>query len=175
MKPQQDGRWEKNCTKIKFNSLIGWAAHKLENNCIVKVLLWRKVLSSHVSFPAWDSSNGWGVPREPDFEMPVWLETPLQGWYTQSLVHEDIEGNVMIPQESGPDLPPYIEESLTELAQLKIIVGTKTLAAAVLGSSHWHKHSWRRPSLISPINSLVDSSSGSPQGSQSKRNTDSTY
>lgn len=46
----------------------------------------------------------------------------------------------VIPQETGPDLSASTGGSPAEVAE-QATVGTKTLAAAVLGSAHWHEPS----------------------------------
>ena len=50
----------------------------------------------------------------------------------------------VIPQETGPDLSASTGGSPAEVVE-QATAGTKTLAAVVLGSAHWHEPSWRPP------------------------------
>ena len=151
---------------IKSNPIIaGWATHKLENHYTTEVLPleWRLWATCQASQPG-GSATGGGIPREPDFEGQQDVIAGLpQDWGKQETpLLEGTHKVLCAPGPRGKEQWPHrrlnqtyllvLEGLLQSWGWLWLTMGTRTLAAPLLVSTHWCEPSRRPP--LAPPNSL---------------------
>ena len=139
---------------IKFNPITTkWGTWKLENHISFPTKV--KVLSPISGFPPWGYERGVRIPRESDFKsqqnvimgLPEnWWKERLHTWTHKTSVCTRTKGKwAVTSQKTESNILPSIGGSSTEERGDCGYAGTRALAAAVLGSTHWYEPSWSRP------------------------------